>query len=41
MAANVQVFTSGSGNWTKPIGATYVRLIMFGAGGSGGFDARR
>lgn len=36
MAANVQIFTSGSGNWTKPAGATGVRVILFGAGGGGG-----
>jgi hypothetical protein len=36
MPVDVQTFTSGSGNWTKPAGATTVRVIQVGAGGSGG-----
>src|SRR5262245_55311279 len=39
IGADVQIFTSGSGNWTKPSWATadsLVRVILFGAGGGGG-----
>lgn len=35
-STNVQVFTSGSGNWTKPAGAKWVTVLMMGAGGGGG-----
>lgn len=35
MAVDVQTFSTGSGNWTKPAGATVVRVILVGAGGSG------
>ncbi len=31
-----QVFTSGSGNWTVPIGVTSVRVLLVGGGGGGG-----
>jgi len=36
---DVQVFSTGSGNWTKPAGAgagDLVHVIIIGAGGSGG-----
>src|SRR5271157_4068211 len=33
---DIQVYTSGTGNWTKPTWATLVRAICIGAGGGGG-----
>ena len=36
MSEDIQVFTSGSGNWTKPSWATAVQVICIGGGGGGG-----
>src|SRR3974390_214747 len=36
IGADVQVFTSGSSNWSKPAWATLVHVILYGAGGGGG-----
>ena len=33
---DVQTFTTGTGNWTKPSSGTYVLVQVWGAGGSGG-----
>jgi len=33
---DVQVYTTGTGNWTKPAWATLVRCICIGGGGGGG-----
>ena len=38
-SVDVQVFTGGSGNWTKPAGARYVKVRCVGGGGSGGSAA--
>lgn len=35
-AADVQTFTSGTGNWTKPSSGNLVRVQVWGGGGSGG-----
>jgi len=34
-AANLTLYTSGSGTWTKPASGTFVRVRMWGGGGSG------
>jgi hypothetical protein len=33
---DVKVYTTGSGNWSKPTGAVGVRVILVGGGGGGG-----
>jgi hypothetical protein len=38
-APNVQVFTTGSGNWSKPAGARFVQVECVGGGGAGGGTA--
>jgi hypothetical protein len=38
-APNIQTFT-GSGNWTKPAGATFVLVELWGGGGGGGSGRR-
>lgn len=35
--SNAQIFTS-NGTWTKPAGATFVRVVCIGGGGGGGGD---
>lgn len=35
-STNVQVFTTGSGNWSKPAGARFVTVECVGGGGGGG-----
>lgn len=36
MPLDVQIFRSGSANWTKPSGCAVVQVICIGAGGGGG-----
>ena len=36
MSVKVDIYTSGSGNWTKPSWATLIRVVCIGGGGGGG-----
>lgn len=41
-AVDIQEFTSvGTSTWTKPVGARYVEVLLFGGGGGGGSGRRR
>jgi hypothetical protein len=42
VSVNIQEFTStGTTNWSKPVGAKLVYVLMFGGGGGGGSGRRR
>ena len=41
-AVDIQEFTTvGTSTWTKPVGARYVEVLMYGGGGGGGAGRRR